>query len=163
MSTVNHFTGYGYAQKVAPKYDAIISLGHELNMTRWPHIKYLFLDFDDLDLNDIASPLPQDKFCTKEHINQMIEFVRGLNPKEKLLIHCFAGLNRSSAATIIAKCERDKLAYWHAVKDLVSHRIPGTADINPNSLMINHYLADKKIYVPDYPIDTPVKTIIVKP
>lgn len=148
FKTVTHFSSLREARQIAKEYDAVISLGEHLGEAyRRSDAKYLFLDFDDLDLHDMETPLAGDKFCSIDDIQKIIDFVRELDEKDRLLVHCFAGLNRSSAGAIIARCEREDLAYWHGVQDLNAARKPEPSDINPNSLMTHLYLQTKKIKI----------------
>ena len=148
FKTITHFTGVREARRLAKEYDAVLSLGEVLGeQHRRADAKYLYLDFDDLDLDDMNTPIEGDKFCQLDHIQDIIKFVRELKPEDRLLIHCFAGLNRSSAATIIARCERENIPYWHAVQRLNAARVPEPANINPNSLMVHHYLQNKTINI----------------
>lgn len=149
MNTINHFTGIDGARKYAFDYDAVISLGSDIveDIFLKPDTKRLILEFDDVDLEAIEKDqvVPLELLCTEDHIKQLVRFVRALKPEDKLLTHCYAGKNRSSAGTIIAICEREGIGYWKAIQDLSKCRIPWPADIEPNSLMLHHYLMNKPI------------------
>jgi predicted protein tyrosine phosphatase len=141
MKTVNNFTCFVNAEKYAKDYHAIISLGWYLPEEFRVGKKYMYLDFEDIDLEDMEknptatfhdAPIPS-------HIKDIVDFIRTLSPTDKLLIHCVAGQSRSSAGVIIALCERDGKTYDDAKAEIKSHRIPDTSVIKPNSLMIRHY------------------------
>ena len=62
-----------------------------------PH-RRLSLRFDD-----IIEPQPNRVAPSREHVERLLEFGRELNaaPKEHLLIHCHAGVSRSTAAAAL--------------------------------------------------------------
>ncbi len=58
-------------------------------------------------INDIATPqagltAPEDR-----HIAELISFLAGWPGQKPLLIHCWAGISRSTAAAFIALCQRN--------------------------------------------------------
>jgi len=57
-----------------------------------------------LAMNDISEPqpglVPPDDF----HVQELIDFVAGWNRQLPMLIHCWAGISRSTAAAYIALC-----------------------------------------------------------
>ena len=57
-----------------------------------------------LDMHDIIEPC--DGACPPdhEHVGQLIEFVHSWDREAPLLIHCYAGLSRSTAAAFITLC-----------------------------------------------------------
>jgi predicted protein tyrosine phosphatase len=77
-------------------------LAHDANLTRPAAIaaeNHLWLQLDDISV-------PQDGFVAPqiEHVEQLIAFV-GRWPRESaLVIHCHAGISRSSAAAFVAAC-----------------------------------------------------------
>jgi predicted protein tyrosine phosphatase len=57
-----------------------------------------------LDMHDIVDDLEGASAPGLEHVRQLIEFVQGWNGDAPLLIHCYAGLSRSTAAAFITLC-----------------------------------------------------------
>jgi predicted protein tyrosine phosphatase len=57
-----------------------------------------------LDMHDIIEARDGAIAPAEEHVGELIEFVRSWDRKEPLLIHCFAGLSRSTAAAFITLC-----------------------------------------------------------
>ena len=141
--TTHHFTDLYSAEKHARNYDAVISLGPELEpQHRNPDSLYLYLDFDDVEIEDLDS----DDIGTPpsvEDIKAIIEFVSRLDITDKLLIHCYAGYSRSSAGVLIAKCERDKKTIHQAREELYDARIPDKLIPKPNNIMVHQYLMIK--------------------
>lgn len=57
-----------------------------------------------LSMNDIVDPLDGHVLPADEHVGRLIDFVRGWDRERPLLIHCWAGISRSTAAAYIAAC-----------------------------------------------------------
>jgi predicted protein tyrosine phosphatase len=139
--TINHYTDLYNAERLAHTYDAVISLGHFLKEEYRPGKKYLFLDFDDVDFNNLEhDPSLIDIAPNATHICSLVGFIRGLEKSEKLLVHCFAGYSRSPAAVIIARCERNGLTLHKAQQNISEFRVPDQLKPEPNDIMINQYL-----------------------
>lgn len=144
MNTVNHYTDFANAEKYAKDYHAVISLGHYLHEQYREGKKYLFLNFEDETFNSLAVNPKDVKYApTEGHIHQITNFIRNLSPTEHLLVHCFAGYSRSSAAVVIAKCERDGKTIHQAREELYDARIPDKLVPKPNDIMLHNYLMIK--------------------
>jgi hypothetical protein len=63
MNTINHYTDFHNAEKVAKDYHAVISLGHFLPERFRESQKYLFLDFQDFDFIDLEIDPTNAKFA----------------------------------------------------------------------------------------------------
>ncbi len=57
-----------------------------------------------LQMHDIVEEQPDATAPAKHHVRKLVEFVRAWDRREPMLIHCFAGLSRSTAATFITLC-----------------------------------------------------------
>lgn len=57
-----------------------------------------------LRLHDIAVPLDGYIAPDEEHVIELISFVRGWNRRAPLVMHCFAGISRSTASAFTAVC-----------------------------------------------------------
>ena len=57
-----------------------------------------------LRFHDIHVAAADEIAPSAEHVARLIEFVSGLGPGEDVLIHCRAGISRSTAAAFIAAC-----------------------------------------------------------
>ena len=66
-----------------------------------------------LGVNDITEPQEGMVLPAKEHVQRLIEFVHGWDHERPMVVHCFAGISRSTAGAFIALCatrpERDEL------------------------------------------------------
>ena len=88
-------------------------------------------------INDIAVPqagliAPEDR-----HIAELIEFLGGWPGEAPLLIHCWAGISRSTAAAFIALCQRNdgyELDLAYELRDRAPYA-------NPNKRII--HIADR--------------------
>jgi predicted protein tyrosine phosphatase len=57
-----------------------------------------------LALSDIVEPMPGQVLADATHLEDLLGFVRGWDRAEPMVIHCFAGVSRSTAAAYIAAC-----------------------------------------------------------
>jgi predicted protein tyrosine phosphatase len=57
-----------------------------------------------LGVSDIIAPAPGQALPERAHLDDLIGFVRAWDRAEPMVIHCFAGVSRSTAAAFIAAC-----------------------------------------------------------
>ena len=57
-----------------------------------------------LAVSDIDAPMPGQTLPERSHLEELLAFVRAWDRAEPMLIHCFAGVSRSTAAAFIAAC-----------------------------------------------------------
>src|SRR5262245_41697421 len=66
-----------------------------------------------LDMDDIAEPMDGYVAPAEEHVAELLRFVRGWNRAAPLVVHCYAGISRSTAGAYVTACalnpERDEL------------------------------------------------------
>lgn len=55
-------------------------------------------------ISDITTEVEGHVLPCEEHVTNLLDFVRQWNREEPLLIHCFAGVSRSTAAAFIIAC-----------------------------------------------------------
>lgn len=93
-----------------------------------------------LSMSDIVEPLDGHFPPQSSHVNTLLDFVQRWDRREPLLIHCFAGVSRSTAAAFIAACalrpERDE----SQLAQLIRTRSPTAT---PNALLVS--LADQAL------------------
>jgi predicted protein tyrosine phosphatase len=74
-----------------------------------------------IGVSDIVEPLDGHVLATAEHIGRLIAFVRAWDRAGPLVVHCWAGISRSTAAAYIAACalapERAEDALARALRD----------------------------------------------
>jgi predicted protein tyrosine phosphatase len=87
-----------------------------------------------LKMDDILAPEQGLTAPAEEHAAQLIAFARGWDRKAPLVIHCFAGISRSTAAAFIAACA---LAPQRA-EDVIARRLrEASASATPNPRLIS--------------------------
>jgi predicted protein tyrosine phosphatase len=71
-------------------------------------------------LSDIVVEAPGHTLPNESHVENLLDFVRKWDQAEPLLIHCWAGVSRSTAAAFIAACalrpDRDEALIARAVR-----------------------------------------------
>ena len=89
-------------------------------------------------INDIAAPHGDLVHPETSHIEQLIDFAKHWNKDGPLVIHCLAGISRSSASAFIVACTLNSQASETTIA-LALREASATA--HPNPLMIS--LADQ--------------------
>lgn len=93
-----------------------------------------------LGMDDISAPMDGYIIPADEHVTRLIEFVRGWDRAKPMVVHCFAGISRSTAGAFVAACtlnpRRDEMAI---ARDL--RRLSATA--TPNMRIVT--LADRML------------------
>ncbi len=73
-----------------------------------------------LAVSDIVEPMPGHVLPDAAHLDELLAFVHAWDRASPLLIHCFAGVSRSTAAAYIAACalapERDEFTIARALR-----------------------------------------------
>jgi len=93
-----------------------------------------------LALSDIVEPMPGQVLPDAAHLERLLGFVRAWNRAEPMVIHCFAGVSRSTAAAYIAACAlepgRDEFTLAKAIR-------AASPTASPNSRLVA--LADEAL------------------
>jgi predicted protein tyrosine phosphatase len=89
-----------------------------------------------VQVHDISEPAPGSVHPGERHIRQLIDFLQDWPARAPLLVHCYAGISRSTAAALIARVVKSGNALDAA---LALRRAAPHA--RPNSLIID--LADQ--------------------
>lgn len=96
-----------------------------------PAANHLILSMDDI--TDPADGTPP----AEEHIIRLVDFVSGWDRRTPMVIHCFAGISRSTAGAFVAACalnpQRNESDIARAIRD-------GSATAAPNMRIVT--LAD---------------------
>ena len=91
-----------------------------------------------LDMNDIVAAQPDLVLPNAGHFTKLLDFVRTWDQQAPILIHCYAGLSRSTAAAFIALCALNS----RTPEDAIAHSLRRSSDTaTPNRLFVA--LADK--------------------
>ena len=57
-----------------------------------------------LGMDDISMPMEGYVIPCEDHVSKLIHFVRAWDRTKPLVMHCFAGISRSTAAAYVAAC-----------------------------------------------------------
>ncbi|MFL5059974.1 MAG: tyrosine phosphatase family protein [Xanthobacteraceae bacterium] len=91
-----------------------------------------------LGLDDICEPADGFVCPAEEHVTDLIDFVRGWNRGAPMVVHCYAGISRSTASAFAAAC----LLNPHRDEISIARQIRAASPIaSPNRLIVS--LADK--------------------
>lgn len=93
-----------------------------------------------LGVGDIVAPLEGHVLPAEAHIRKLVAFVGAWDRRAPIVVHCFAGVSRSTAAAVIAACALRPDLAEDELADRV-RRLSPTA--TPNALMIR--LADQHL------------------
>ena len=93
-----------------------------------------------IGMNDIIAPAPDMIVPGEDHLDQFLAFVQGWDRRAPLVIHCFAGVSRSTAAAYTAALALDPSRDEEELARLLRERSPTAT---PNARIIA--LADKKL------------------
>ena len=111
----------------------LLSPGHEQGASREPPFEqHLQLNFHDVTeaRSDLIAP-------NAGHIGAILDFARDWTAARPLLVHCWAGISRSSAAAYMIACARNP-GHERDIADELRRRAPFAT---PNRLMVT--LADR--------------------
>src|SRR5512145_2455587 len=86
-----------------------------------------------LDLDDIAQPMPGYVAPNGRHVADLIDFARAWGGRGPAVIHCWAGISRSTAAAYISLCALNPEVPEQLIANLLREVSPTAY---PNRLMI---------------------------
>ena len=73
-----------------------------------------------LAISDIVEPIPGQVLPERVHLDELLDFVSEWDRAEPMVIHCYAGVSRSTAAAFIAACAlnptRDEFEVARAIR-----------------------------------------------
>ena len=86
-----------------------------------------------VQVDDITEALDGFVAPADSHVAQVLDFVRGWDRKAPLVIHCYAGISRSTASAFAAACmlnpHRDELTIARQIRD-------ASPSASPNRLIV---------------------------
>jgi predicted protein tyrosine phosphatase len=81
-----------------------------------------------LDMDDINDPIDGYVAPAEEHVGDLLAFVRSWNREAPLVVHCFAGISRSTAGAFVTACalnpRRDEMTIARALRDASPTAMP---------------------------------------
>ena len=88
-----------------------------------------------LDMHDITEASLGATAPATRHVTDLLDFVRGWDQEAPLLIHCFAGLSRSTAAAFITLCALNP----DTPEEIIARALRRSSDTAvPNRLFVTH-------------------------
>ena len=91
-----------------------------------------------LGMDDITVEMDGYVHPAEEHVSELVRFVQGWDRKAPMVIHCYAGISRSTAGAFVAACalnpKRDEATIARAIRD-------GSPTATPNIRIVT--LADR--------------------
>lgn len=93
-----------------------------------------------LGMDDISVPIDGYVIPCDEHVTRLIAFVRGWDRAKPLVVHCYAGISRSTASAFAAACALNP----HRDEIEIARQIRARSPIaSPNRLIVS--LADRAL------------------
>ena len=81
-----------------------------------------------LDMDDISFPLNGYVLPGEQHVEKLVDFVTGWNRAAPLVVHCYAGISRSTAGAFITACalnpKRDERAIARLIREASPTAMP---------------------------------------
>ena len=81
-----------------------------------------------LGMDDITMPMDGYVIPADEHVTRLIAFVRGWDRAKPMVVHCYAGISRSTAGAYVAACalnpRRDEMALARELRRLSATATP---------------------------------------
>ena len=88
-----------------------------------------------VDINDINEPAEGLLEPLKHHVEGVIRFAKAWDQQAPMLVHCYAGISRSTAAAYISLCALNPDIDESVIADALRNASPTAY---PNKLMISH-------------------------
>ncbi|HKX64174.1 MAG TPA: hypothetical protein VJM78_02615 [Rhizomicrobium sp.] len=88
-----------------------------------------------LGVNDISDPAAGPAPPARQHIDALLNFSRGWDTSQPLLIHCWAGISRSMASAFTILCDRLGPGHELEIARAMRRRAPHA---QPNRLLVSH-------------------------
>jgi predicted protein tyrosine phosphatase len=120
----------------------IVTLIKDVSMVRRPDCipkpNHLLLDMDD-----ISMPLDGYVLPGEDHVAKLVDFVAGWDRVAPLVVHCYAGISRSTAGAFIAACSLNPKRDERAIARLIRDASP-TAQPNLRLVALGDHLLGRK-------------------
>jgi predicted protein tyrosine phosphatase len=92
-------------------------------------------------INDIVEPQDGMILPSEEHVERIVDFARGWSQQQPLVVHCYAGISRSTATAFIALCttqpDRDERDIARALRAASRTATPNARLIAVADAMLN--------------------------
>jgi predicted protein tyrosine phosphatase len=128
----------GQVSKKTSRFDIthVLSLIDPLGMRVFLH-PYHKVEWKQLKFEDIKDP--DDRWApNKDHVEQIIDWAKNLPDRTNLLVHCFAGVSRSSASAITIECARNNVKTIGELDEIYKYFFEIRPVMYPNDLIIQY-------------------------
>lgn len=88
-----------------------------------------------ISMDDIAEPIADRMVPSRQHVANILSFGREWDKEAPLLVHCWAGISRSTAAAYILLCDMHGPGHELTIAKALRFFAPYA---QPNSLMVRH-------------------------
>jgi predicted protein tyrosine phosphatase len=88
-----------------------------------------------LGMDDISAPVEGYTHPAKEHVVELIEFVQRWDRRAPLVMHCFAGISRSTAGAFISACALNPARDEAEIAKVIRN---SSATAMPNAMLVGH-------------------------
>lgn len=86
-----------------------------------------------LDMHDVVEALPGWIPPSKAHVIELVDFMQSWDRRAPMVVHCFAGLSRSTAAAFIGLCALNP----HTSEEIIARTLRRSSDSAvPNRLFV---------------------------
>jgi predicted protein tyrosine phosphatase len=86
-----------------------------------------------LRMHDIAFPLDGHVEPADAHVGELLRFVRGWDRAAPMVVHCYAGISRSTASAFVAVCALNPQRSETAIAEALRQASPTAS---PNTLIV---------------------------
>jgi predicted protein tyrosine phosphatase len=88
-----------------------------------------------LGMDDISTPLDGYTHPAEEHVVELVEFVRRWDRRAPLVMHCYAGISRSTAGAFISACALNPGRDETGIAQIIRR---SSATAMPNIMLVSH-------------------------
>ena len=88
-----------------------------------------------LGMDDITVPLDGYTHPAEEHVVELVEFVRRWDRRAPLVMHCYAGISRSTAGAFISACALNPGRDERTIARIIRK---SSATAMPNIMLVSH-------------------------
>lgn len=114
---------------------SLLSSGYMIETPKgFPSDKHLRLSMHDID-DEGGAEAP-----ARRHVDALLDFGRSWDAAAPMIVHCWAGISRSTAATFVLLCDRASHGREHEIARALRSRAPHA---QPNKLIVR--LADEAL------------------
>jgi predicted protein tyrosine phosphatase len=75
-------------------------------------------------MSDIVEPLEGHIIPAEDHVRRLLAFVQAWERSQPMVIHCYAGVSRSTAAAMITACALNPARAEHEIAEIIRARSP---------------------------------------